>query len=73
MFLNTNFGRPIMPMLIGMLEVLRLHRHFMHKETAIFDIGINLVRIRVAAPSLVTLLATETGQWTNAEMSARDW
>ena len=46
-----------------------LFRNFFHPETTIFNITINLIRVRITAPGLIAFLAAEPSQRANARFT----
>ena len=54
---------------VCLFEIARLGRDVGMPERAIFDIGIQLVRIGRAAPFLIALFTAKTGQWADAGLA----
>ena len=61
--------RPVLISSIGMFIEFRLFRNFFHPETTIFNITVNLIRVRLTAPGLIALLAAEASQRTYARFT----
>ena len=57
---------PVLVILIGHFEEAGFFGHMLHPESAVFDVTFQLLRIRIAATTLVAILATKTGQWSNS-------